>query len=95
MYSNRSGSGAPWLPIIAVILIAIVTFWGRIRAFLGNQKDRPAGRWIRDRSLGGKMVFIPDEDDSAAGRLNFDSALPEVSQTTRESRALLNVCITY
>jgi len=40
-----------------------------LKGLFGGKRDGEGGKWIRDRSLGGKMVWIPDapaSDSSAA-----------------------------
>lgn len=62
----------------ALLGILLVIFRDKLRLWnFGRQ--RPAGRWIRDRSLGGKMVFIPDGELPAARRKSLwddDAAAP-------------------
>lgn len=45
-------------------------FWGGLR---GRQEG---GRWIRDRSLGGKMIFIPDGSFSSSSASASSSSRP-------------------
>ncbi|PRW60155.1 Golgi transport 1 [Chlorella sorokiniana] len=49
-----------WLPLAAVA--GGVALW-QLASRLGVRGGRRSGgRWVRDRSLGGKMIFIPDAD---------------------------------
>lgn len=72
-------NGVPvWVPVLGVVLIFLVAFWARIQAFFTGEGKTAGGRWIRDRSLGGKMVFIPD--DAPTGKSSsIASALPDAS----------------
>lgn len=63
---DRSSSGAPtasgfwWLPLAAVA--GGVALWQLVKLVGRGRRRSSGGRWVRDRSLGGKMVFIPDAE---------------------------------
>ena len=52
-----------WIPVmISAVLIFLIIFGKNIKWPWTGKEQTPRGRWIRDRSLGGKMVFIPDTE---------------------------------
>lgn len=63
---GHPGAAAPtasafwWLPLAAVA--GGLAVWQLVSRLGGRGGRRSGGRWVRDRSLGGKMVFIPDAD---------------------------------
>ena len=64
---GHPGSAAPtasvfwWMPLAAVVGgLAVWQLVSRLGARGGRRGI--GGRWVRDRSLGGKMVFIPDAE---------------------------------
>ena len=71
MHSRPGAGAAPsslwWLPLAAVA--GGVAVWQLAsRLSLRGGRRGAGGRWVRDRSLGGKMVFIPDAElPEAAG----------------------------
>ena len=76
---QQSNSVPFWVPMLGVLLIFVVAFWARIKAFFTGEGKTSGGRWIRDRSLGGKMVFIPDDAPSSSKPSAIASALPDAS----------------
>lgn len=67
-----------WVPIMATAVFIMVAFWRKIRDFFGANGGRQSGRWFRDRSLGGKMVFIADDEvTSSSQKASRTSALPD------------------
>lgn len=75
--SNRQqaySSGAPpspsafgWVPLALAASVAFILMFGRrIRLPWGGGRRGAGGRWVMDRSLGGKMIFIPDADPTPA-----------------------------
>jgi hypothetical protein len=77
---QQSNSISLWVPVLGVLVIFLVAFWGRIKAIFTGSRKTEGGRWIRDRSLGGRMVFIPDDAPSGKSS-NVTSALPDVPNT--------------
>ena len=66
-YYSRSSRASPeasplgwWVVGVAVVGIGYSVFGERVANFFKSGGRRENGRWIRDRSLGGKLVFIPD-----------------------------------
>ena len=56
-----------WIPLaVAASLIYFLLFGKQMKWPWRRSSGRTKGRWIRDRSLGGKMVFIPDTTDKAS-----------------------------
>lgn len=74
---QQTNSVPIWLPVLGVVAIFLVAFWGRLKGFFTGEGKTSGGRWIRDRSLGGKMVFITD-DAPAAKSTKSTTALPDV-----------------
>ena len=48
--------------MLAAGLALFLAFGRRLRLPWGGERRVQGGRWVRDRSLGGKMVFIADAD---------------------------------
>ncbi|KAK9813536.1 hypothetical protein WJX73_005603 [Symbiochloris irregularis] len=70
MAGLQSSTGT--LAIIAAAAgILLVVFRGKLTAWLSRGGQRQQGRWIRDRSLGGKEVFIPAEELPSRKRTNL------------------------
>ena len=88
--SDRSGSDLAPVAIVAVVAVALLAFGGQLKSLIfGGAGGKKSGRWIRDRSLGGKMIFVPDDDDGAISSPSRSrgagprmSALGTVSPTT-------------
>ncbi|PSC68311.1 hypothetical protein C2E20_8034 [Micractinium conductrix] len=62
---SRPPAASPyaWVPVaLAGGAAALLLLGGRLRLPFGGERRGQGGRWVRDRSLGGKMVFIPDAD---------------------------------
>lgn len=77
---KAAGATPVWVPIVAATLFAVIAFWSKIRDFFMNQGGRPSGKWVRDRSLGGKMVFIADDIvPSTSRKPSGASALPDAN----------------
>ena len=55
------------------------SFLGPHQSVFHWRGETSGGRWIRDRSLGGKMVFIPDDAPSSSKPSAIASALPDAS----------------
>jgi hypothetical protein len=57
-----------WGSALATLLVVfLLGFGGKLKALLFDGRSQAAkGRWIRDRSLGGKMVFVSDDNISAS-----------------------------
>jgi hypothetical protein len=74
-YSGYYGSGADaagglgWAGAAAAAVALLLVATGRIRlpSWTRARRGGARGRWIRDRSLGGKMVFVPDDAAGGAG----------------------------
>lgn len=92
---SAEGTGVPlasplgWWAIGIALVGVVYAIWGRHLPFLGGFKKRrtEGGRWIRDRSLGGKLVFVPDgvassTIGSSGARLLWDDALDEEIRST-------------
>lgn len=79
---QQSNNVPIWVPVLGVLLIFLVAFWSRIKAFFTGEAKTSGGRWIRDRSLGGKMVFISDNAPSAGKSSAIASALPDAPAGT-------------
>jgi hypothetical protein len=64
-----SASGSPpWLlGLLGLITALLLAFWKNILAAFGGRVRQEKGRWIRDRSLGGKMIFVPDNQADSQG----------------------------
>ncbi|KAK9908012.1 hypothetical protein WJX75_001523 [Coccomyxa subellipsoidea] len=59
-YVRLMQSGLGWGALLAAGL-ALLWIVGRLPSFLsGLVRSKEGGKWVRDRSLGGKMVFVPD-----------------------------------
>lgn len=92
----------PWIIGIptSFLLVMLIAFSGEIKAFfLGKfKRTEKKGRWVRDRSLGGKMVFVSyDDEDTMTPRQRTSriGALGDVdvdevsSEMASEARALV------
>jgi hypothetical protein len=85
----RAASSTHWPFILgipfSIIFVLLIAFSGNIKALLLRSRSRKQhGRWVRDRSLGGKMVFVStsmDEDTvhGAAPRSRRASALEDAA----------------
>eukprot|EP00803_Ostreobium_quekettii_P002218 evm.model.scf_291.7 EVM.evm.TU.scf_291.7 scf_291:52265-55049(+) len=60
-YGARDGyAGLAWIAAVIVLSVAIIpTIAGKINAQLRRKKGGNRGRWVADRSLGGRQVFVP------------------------------------
>eukprot|EP00892_Ulva_mutabilis_P002415 jgi/Ulvmu1/12174/UM085_0038.1 len=76
---SQSRSSTPaWVPFMAAAIFVVVSFWSKIRDMFAGNSGHRSGKWVRDRSLGGKMVFIADEDVQSSSRtIPGTSALPD------------------
>lgn len=61
---------------------------GILKSMTGGNKK---GRWVRDRSMGGKMIFIPDEDDAKPSASRGKSSSPLTEVTAADAAALTSV----
>eukprot|EP00887_Chlorella_sp_A99_P006407 scaffold3.g6407.t1 len=74
------GSSLGWGALaIAGACVALLALGKRLPWL--QPRPRPGGRWVRDRSLGGKQVFVPDSQaDAAKGtRSVLDAARPQAA----------------
>ena len=68
-----AGMGIVWgLVGVAVFLFLKNKFGWSFSWLMGGQKGSSSGRWVRDRSLGGRMVFIEDTKKPSAPRPLWD-----------------------
>ena len=53
----------------SLLLVLLIAFSGNIKAWALSRlrKDKRRGRWVRDRSLGGKMVFVSTDEEHGRG----------------------------
>jgi hypothetical protein len=87
-YGSPSGTatfgGSGFILATAALLAVLgLTFKDKIAAFVNRGRGRGGqggGRWIRDRSLGGRLIFVPDID-------TFSTSSPD-SGTTKSPRPL-------
>ena len=71
-YRSTAGpqvASAGWLSlVIAAVAVLLLVFWRQANAMfqrvMRGNRDGDGGRWVRDRSLGGKMIWIPDATSS-------------------------------
>lgn len=61
--SFHQGEVAYWiLPLAAMVAIGTISFWDKL-PWSRSARKVSGGKWVRDRSLGGKLIFIEDEVD--------------------------------
>jgi len=79
-------AGIPVLGWVAAA-VALGAGWVLMKnpGLIGMGGDKRKGRWVRDRSMGGKMVFIPDDEDepgapAGGSRATKSSPLSEVGE---------------
>ncbi|KAK9803595.1 hypothetical protein WJX72_003223 [[Myrmecia] bisecta] len=59
-------SGLGWLAVLAALAGVAYLLGKKLLGWrFGGARAGQGGRWISDRSLGGKMVFVPDEPEAA------------------------------
>ena len=56
-----------WAAVGAAVLVGALLAWGRNLRWPWGGRRASGGRWVRDRSLGGRMVFIPDPEPLEGG----------------------------
>ncbi|KAK9840093.1 hypothetical protein WJX74_003186 [Apatococcus lobatus] len=62
----RPQTGLGWAVLALVVAALAKSVFGlQLPGWLRGGQGTQGGRWIKDRSLGGKMVFIPDEEVAA------------------------------
>lgn len=74
-YYSRSSSAVVdssplgWWVVAVALMGAGYAIWGdKLRKFWAQRGPSENGRWVRDRSLGGKLVFVPDATDAPSPR---------------------------
>jgi hypothetical protein len=55
------------LGLLGLLAVLLLAFWKNIRAVFSGAGRQEKGRWIRDRSLGGKMIFVPENSADSEG----------------------------
>ncbi|CAL8469335.1 g8876 [Coccomyxa elongata] len=73
-YVRLMQSGLGWGALV-IAGMGLVLVLGRLPDFLGGLgRSSEGGKWIRDRSLGGKMVFVPDAPSTVPQRDSVGTA---------------------
>ena len=76
--SQTTADAANWAYVSGAVALGAVA-WFVLKALgVFNRSSSAKGKWIRDRTLGGKMVFIPDNPEGpsvAAGKSSAASVL--------------------
>ena len=58
-----------WWVVVAALVGTSYAVWGhKLRKLWSQGGSSENGRWVRDRSLGGKLVFVPDVTDAPSPR---------------------------
>ncbi len=70
-YSNSTISAGPepsslgwWVILFALAGVAYAKWGDNLKLMWRRGPNSEKGRWVRDRSLGGKLVFVPDATDA-------------------------------
>eukprot|EP01026_Neomeris_dumetosa_P046182 TRINITY_DN39284_c0_g1_i1.p2 TRINITY_DN39284_c0_g1~~TRINITY_DN39284_c0_g1_i1.p2 ORF type:complete len:373 (-),score=62.69 TRINITY_DN39284_c0_g1_i1:57-1100(-) len=68
--------------IIAGLIVLMIIFRERLLTFFRIERRTQGGRWVSDRSLGGKMVFVADspKEEIVVKQEVFDSSLRRLRQ---------------
>jgi hypothetical protein len=74
-YSNSTISAGPepsslgwWVVTLALAGVAYAKWGDNLKLMWRRGPNSEKGRWVRDRSLGGKLVFVPDATDAPTKR---------------------------